>query len=454
MARQGRALITPLYLLACLVLGGSAQGIWQNMLLQLTGVAMIAWAAAAGDGEPVTPSARRLLWIGALAIAVVAVQLVSLPPAVWSELGGRSEFVRDYRTLGIRAPSLPISLDPYGSLNSLLGVIPPLAVFCAATRLKWYRPSWLALALLAGTVAGILLGAIQVASSDPLNSPWYLYDETNWGLGVGFFANANHMATLLVIAIPFLAAFVASGKRGSLQRYSALLALAAGAGLVILVGLALNGSLAGYGLALPVIAASALIVLPPINRLRVWTVLLAGLLLIGALTALATTSIAGPEFSQGANTSVQSREAILSTTGEAVRDFMPFGTGLGTFKSVYRLYERPEEVTPTYVVHAHNDYAEIALEMGVAGIIVILLFFAWWAVAVWRIWRTAEAGPYPRAATIASAAVLAHSLVDFPLRTAAIGGCFAMCLALMADRRSAPASDSAELRPSRHVVFM
>jgi hypothetical protein len=41
--------------------------------------------------------------------------------------------------------------------------------------------------------------------------------------------------------------------------------LAAG-GLVLVVGIALNGSLAGYSLAVPVIAASALILLPPRMR--------------------------------------------------------------------------------------------------------------------------------------------------------------------------------------------
>ena len=454
MARQVRAAVLPIYLFACLLLGGSAQGIWQNMLLQLAGVAIVGWAAAARDDEPLSPSARQLLVIVALGIAVIALQLVPLAPSIWSNIGGRSGLVHDYRVLGMPPPSLPVSLSPYSSLNSLMGIIPPLAMFCAMTRLRAYRASWLAIALLAGTVFGILLGALQVTSSDALNSPWYLYGETNWGVAVGFFANANHMATLLVITIPFLAAIAAPNRQANLQRFSALLALVAGAGLVVLVGLALNGSLAGYGLALPVLAASALIILPPNSRLRIWAVVFAGLLLIGSLTALATTSIAGKKFGQDATTSVQSRATILATSDEALRDYLPFGTGLGTFRSVYQHYERPEQVTETYVVHAHNDYVELALEMGVGGIIVMLLFLGWWVAATWRVWRTAEAGPYARAATIASAAVLVHSLVDFPLRTAAISSCFAMYLALISDRRPARVPDASDLRPARHIVFM
>jgi hypothetical protein len=48
-------------------------------------------------------------------------------------------------------------------------------------------------------------------------------------------------------------------------------------------------------------------------------------------------------------------------------------------------------------------------------------------------------------------AILIHSVVDFPLRTAAIGACFAMCLALLVRVRT-EASEEALLRPTRHVV--
>ena len=452
MLSRSREAVAPLYLFACLILGGSAQGIWQNMLLQVAGLAIIAWAAAAA-GEPLLPAARQLLLIAIAAIAVVAVQLVPVPISLWSRLGGRAGIAAGYKLLQLNPSALPLSLAPYSSLNSLLGLIPPLAIFCAIVRLKGTRSSWLAGALLAGAVAGIMLGAVQVASSNSAQSPWYLYEETNVGVAVGFFANANHMATLLVIALPFLAAIVAAGRSANLQGYSALLALVAGAALVIVVGIALNGSLAGYGLALPVLAASALIVLPPNSRARLWTLVLAALLMVGVLAALATTSISGGKIGGGAETSVESRAEILATSASALKDFLPLGSGLGSFQNVYHLYERPTQITTTYVIHAHNDYVELALETGVLGVLVMLAFLLWWAAAVWRVWRTAEAGAFARAATIASAAILAHSLVDFPLRTAAISACFAMCVALMADRRAPQPVGSTDLRPTRHVEF-
>ena len=453
MVSRARVIVAPAYLLACLVLGGSAQGIWENMILQLAGVGILAWAALDSSGEPLAPAARQLLLLAAVAIAVIALQLVPLPASLWSHLGPRARIAADFAALGLGTPTQPLSLTPALSLNSLLGIIPPLALFCAMVRLRAYRPQWLAIALVAGTIAGIAVGALQVASATDQGSPWYLYEETSVGRAVGFFANADHMATLLVVAIPFLAAIVAGARSASMQRYSAVLAVCAGLALVVLVGLALNGSLAGYGLALPVIAARVLVILPPASRLRIWVVAVAALLMIGALAALETTAIGSSHIGAHATSSVQSRAEIASTTTRAVEDFMPFGSGLGSFRNVYSLYEQPEQVTDVYVVHAHNDYLEIALELGIAGIALMLVFLAWWAAAVWRAWRSAEVGPFARAAAIASAAVLVHSLVDFPLRTAAIAVCFALCLALLADSRAAPPKEKAELRRRRHREF-
>jgi O-antigen ligase len=453
MLSRGRNLVAPAYLFACLVLGGSAQGIWQNMVLQPAGLAIIGWAALAKRDGSLTPGARQLLLIALCAMAWATLQMVPLPPAIWSHLGPRDSIAGGFGTLGLAVPPEPLSLNPAGGLYSLLSAIPPLAMICAMSRLHAYRPIWLAAALIAGTLAGIVLGALQVASSGTELSPWYLYRDTNGGRGVGFFANVNHMAALLVMTIPFLAAVIAAAKSRSKQRYSAIVVVAAAIAIIVLVGIVLNGSFAGYGLALPVAAASALIFVPSGSRARFWILISAAVLVVGSITALEATPIGSSKLGENASSSVQSRMAILATTSRAAGDFMPFGSGLGSFRKVYALYESPDKVTGTFVIHAHNDYAEIALELGVPGVVLVLLLLAWWAIAVARVWRTAEAGPFARAAAIASAAVLIHTLVDFPLRTAAIAACFGMCLALLADSRSAPPKEGAEMRRTRHLEF-
>ena len=449
MPNAAKSSVAPLYLFACLILGGSAQGIWQNMLLQLTGLVIIAWAAVSGD-DPLPKAARTLMLILIAGLAVVILQLVPLPSSLVAH-SLRARLANDYTILGQSVPWLPISLTPYASLNTLLGIIPPVAVFCAVLRLGAFRASWLAAALLAGAICGIILGALQVAAPG-MGSPWYLYHETNRGVAVGFFANANHMADLLVVVLPFIAALVAAGRSRNIQRYSALLAALAGAAIVLVVGIALNGSLAGFALAVPAILASVLIVIRPSGGLRVAVTIVGGFALIAAIAGMASTSIGNTRFGKEAGGSVQSREEILKTTGQAIGDTMPLGSGLGSFLQVYRLYESPDRVTPEYVVHAHNDYAELALELGVAGVVLILSFLAWWLVAARAAWRMGGGGPYARAASVASAVILIHSLVDFPLRTAAISAAFAMCLALLIDRRPAQRQDPTDLRPARHLV--
>ena len=449
MPSPAKSAVAPIYLLACLILGGSAQGIWQNMLLQLAGLGIIAWSAATTADEALPKSSRSLLLILLLGLVVVAFQLIPLPPFSTSL---RSRIADDYALLGQPVPWLPISLTPYATLSSVLGVIPPLAVGCAILRLGAFRASWLAAALLGGAVAGIILGALQVAAPGT-TSPWYLYRETNHGVAVGFFANANHMADLLVAALPFVAALAAAGRSRNIQRYSSLVAVLAGAALLLIVGIIINGSLAGYVLAVPAIAASALIVAPPSRSLRMPVTIIAGLAVVAAVGALASTSIGSSRISQEASGSVQSREAILKTTGRAIGDTMPLGSGLGSFVKVYPLYENLDQATPEYVIHAHDDYAELTLELGLAGVLLILGFVAWWLAAVRAGWRMGGGGPYARAASIATGVMLVHSLVDFPLRTTAVSATFAMCLALLIDRRPSQRQDPSDLRPARHIVI-
>lgn len=454
MISRFREAVVPAYLFLCLLLGGSAQGIWVNAALQFLAVAIIAWVAIAREQRRPTVSAKRLFLIAGLALLLVAVQLIPLPPAVWSKLPGRELVTSGYALLGQPLPWLPIALVPDEALANLLRLLPPIAILAAMLRLEAYRSSWLAWALVAGTSAGVLLGGLQVTSGAGTGSPWYLYPISNYGTATGFFANGNHMAILLVATIPFLFAILARARRDrsskALQRRSAMVALTAGMLVVILLGLALNGSLAGFGLGLPVLAASALLMLRP-ERQRRWLVAPALLLLV-AIGAIFTLPVSARLQSLDAGTSVETRRAMTVTAWQATREFMPAGSGVGSFEKTYRLYENPAAVDRTFVNHAHNDYLEIALETGLAGVILMLLFLGWWAWSAWGRWSELQGGPFARAATIASAAILAHSLVDFPLRTSAMAAVFAVAIALIAQSRlRVAARTESDLWPSRHV---
>jgi len=312
----------------------------------------------------------------------------------------------------------------------------------------------MALALIAGTSAGVILGALQLTSGAGPDSPWYPYPITNFGTAVGFFANGNHMAILLVATIPFLFALLAVGRRERSNKAAhqrpAMVITAGGILAIILLGLFLNGSLAGLGLGLPVLVASSILLLRP-ERQRKW--LLAPALLIAvAVGAIFTLPVSATVQSLGAKASVESRRTLAGTSLKAAVDFMPLGSGLGSFAHVYRLHEDPGTVDRTFVNHAHNDYLEIAVETGLPGILWVLLFLVWWVSAAAGRWSDGVDDPFAKAGTIASAAILAHSLVDFPLRTSAMAAVIAMEVALLAGRFTWRAEKTeSDIRPVRHL---
>ena len=62
------------------------------------------------------------------------------------------------------------------------------------------------------------------------------------------------------------------------------------------------------------------------------------------------------------------RPIFARTTIEAAIANMPIGSGLGTFVPVYAMFEKPQDASPAYVNHAHNDILEVSLETGVLGL--------------------------------------------------------------------------------------
>src|SRR5689334_16803353 len=118
--RNFREAVAPAYLALCLTLGGSAQGIWVNMGLQLLGVAIIAWGAVASNREPLTSGAKQLMVVTMIGLAVVLIQLVPLPPKFWTVLPGRAVVADGYKILGEPLPWLPMTLTPAESLTTIL----------------------------------------------------------------------------------------------------------------------------------------------------------------------------------------------------------------------------------------------------------------------------------------------------------------------------------------------
>ena len=172
MRQAMRSAVVPAYLLLCIVLGGSVQGIWGIAILQLLAIAIIAWSLLIREPLRLSGTAKALFALVGLTVLLVVIQLVPLPPAMWTALPGREPIVEGYALLGQPLPWLPISMTPYDTASTALTLLPPLAVLAGMLVAGAYRTSWLAIAVLVGTFAAVLLGALQVGSADPAR--WFL----------------------------------------------------------------------------------------------------------------------------------------------------------------------------------------------------------------------------------------------------------------------------------------
>ena len=446
-----REAVAPAYLFLCIVMGGSAQGIFSNLALQLAGVLILAWAFLKQPAHKGSRPARQLGWLAAAAIALVLVQLIPLPPVIWVNLPGRQFVVDGFRLIGQPLPWMPLSLAPADTISTAMAMLPPLAMLALILRLGAYRDSWLMIASLLATFISVALGVLQIQSGG--TGP-YLYPLANLGTASGLFANANHMATLLLVSIPFVVALGARRYRRLPTTNDRLLTLtlAGGAAIVVLLGIFTNQSLALLVIGAPVAGAAALQLIPS-GRVRLGRLaVMVGLLLLAGVAVVTAMVSAGKSPSN--QTSVSMRADIWKHSAEAIRNHGLAGSGVGTFPSIYPHYEDPATIERTYINHAHNDYLEIIIEAGIPGAVLMALFLLWWSSRALAIWKSPSAAELTRAASIASAAILLHSLVDYPLRTAAIATTMAMALALMADPAGRRQQQRlAELRPTRHLTL-
>lgn len=432
-----RRIALPLLFALCLLMGGASNGgFLENLLLQIASIVLALATVLSRPRDAHWKVDRFFPWLALVWIVVMLVQFVPLPLSLWTSLPGRSEIAEELGLLGVTPAPAMITLGYHDSLASLAWALPAICLAIALAAKKEIDEQPLAIALVSCTFLALALGLIQFLGGR--DSAAYLYSITNRGLLVGFFANANHMATLLLVTLPFLSALTRSAMDRKPHQSRELLVIWSLLVGFILIGIALVGSLTGYALAGPVTALSAVVMFPAAGKFLKLTLVPA---LILGVAIIATTDEGGNVFAEEAALSERGRQQIFATTADATMAFWPVGTGLGTFPDIYDNFEDQDAADTTYVNHAHNDYLEIALELGLFGIVGILAFLAWWLARLRSLWSALGRQPFVQAAAIASGIILIHSAWDYPLRTAAIGAVFALCCVILARARAMPAQD-------------
>jgi tetratricopeptide (TPR) repeat protein len=100
---------------------------------------------------------------------------------------------------------------------------------------------------------------------------------------------------------------------------------------------------------------------------------------------------------------------------DATKHLMPTGSGLGTFRYAFRLYQ--QEASSSWYYYAENVYVQTLVEAGAVGIMLLLAGLLLVAAACWHLLRASD--PWSYALGIAGVFALAsqaiHALFDFGL---------------------------------------
>lgn len=114
-----------------------------------------------------------------------------------------------------------------------------------------------------------------------------------------------------------------------------------------------------------------------------------------------------------------------------IKNYPLFGSGLGTFVSIYPVYE--DEINKYQLTHAHNDYLEFISETGILGSTLLfggILVILAQSFLIWRVRRHPEVKGLALGGIVAIVAILLHSLTDFNLHIPANMLLFTVVLSL------------------------
>ena len=371
----------------------------------------------------------------ALFLAWALLQIVPLPPEVWSSLPGRSAILALDAELSAESLWRPISMAPELSRAALFSMVVPVTalLFVAATKLR--RSALLGLVALFGVI-NVLLGFAQLAAGG--GSDLRVYRINSTGGPTGIFANENHSAAFLAVVLLVLARLIIwaiKAKRAGWQLYAGGFALG-----LTLLSILVHGSRSGIVMGLAASLAVLLMFwksLPAfasnsrsgssrakvrMRKLQKW-----GRYAFGALGAAFISLIVVfltmervPGFTglteQDAATDL--RWKLIDPLWAMAGEFWLLGTGFGSFAPAYMQFEPAELSLPSYVNQAHNDFLQLVIEGGLPAILLFLALVYFVGRSIFRIVKIdgfASALPIFWISVIGI--VASASVIDYPVRT-------------------------------------
>lgn len=407
--------------------GGSRDDAVSLVLLRPACALFAAYALTAAAPGQIARVRVPLLLLLALGVWML-VQLIPLPPSMWSGLPGRAIVADVDRLVGLGEIWRPISLSPSKTMNALASLVVPIAgLLLYAVLPAGDRRRILGL-LLVVAAASAMLGVAQIATGG--TGPLYFYSQTSDHFPVGLFANRNHDAVFLA-TIFVLASYALSEHQRLAVRSDRSVRPILIAGVCVLVAGILLFSESRAGLMIGMLSFGMALALylagrprpdrddrPRTGLLRYWPIAAILVVTLAALFLFAQSTSLDRLASLSAADDI--RVKVFPQVAAMANDNWLLGTGFGSFEYAYRGYESSTWLNPSYLNNAHDDWLQWVIEGGLPAILVVLAFWAWVAGRCWGYWVAREDNP-PLTRLIAAVLgvlllLLVASALDYPLR--------------------------------------
>ena len=366
--------------------------------------------------------------IAAAMLALPMLQLIPLPPEIWSALPGRGFALAQFEALHLETRWLPLSLSPELTLRAALGLLPALALFCALLTLPLSRRDGFVGLLALLSLLSALVGIRQALEAGGI---WTQTVSVS-----GFFTNRNHFSALLYATLPFLV--VLSFGHSSSPRLSLRSLFCGGAILLLMSAIVLSGSRTGFALGL-----AAILAFPAATLLTRKTGSPARSIPIYGALAIVLALLVVVNFSRSdllierldLNPFEDLRVSIMRTGLQATADVFPAGVGFGAFSDYFRIYIDRSNIVAWNINEMHNDWLQIVMEGGLPAVLIAATFLLWFARRILALWRAdpSDVGlsRFARAASFSMILLMAHAAVEYHFRQIAIQALFALCAALV-----------------------
>jgi len=427
--------IAALMVFSPLLYGGSRP--LPQMVIELAALALLALSLLCTSVTYSLP--RSLLFLAFATLVLPLLQLIPVPDSLWVALSGRA-FYADALARALPGQTIEefrqISLNSAATELGFYALLPALALVLVMGKLPTRYVLFCVYAFLFIAFVQASLALVQSATGVP---------------GSGTYPNRNHLAGMLVMALPLALGLISSrigksptqagrsrssgGLKGIVARISNVpnmnaVMLLAMCSVLISLGIIFSRSRTGIAMMMLGLFLSAVLFGRLMGEKK--SIQVSGLIVIVVATLAIEIGLAPVVSRFGLDSAADdARWSIFAHAYEGLKNFFPLGSGIGSFPEVFRRFQ-PESVSG-FVNHAHNGYLEYVFEGGIFALGIIIVFAVVYLVR-WAVLLRMERGDalyYVQIGAGVSVLLLGlHEIFDFNMHIPANNLYFAFVVAI------------------------